>query len=210
MKIDFEQTIDKMEDIVTLNQELHIPPGTIIMTLYETSPIPLQKELFKKTKAGNHFYRIDRNYIFPADLRKKMIAKQATAMTTTLPAARFVEKMEKETGQPLFHVSKEAYFNLPTSFIVPKGAIWKEEASQVCQRLVQAGVIQKILNFYSARPVIPKTPPPKPFELEHMLFGFMVLAGGVAIALIALLIEIVVTKKQSSQSLVGASQGWLE
>lgn len=43
MRTDFEKSVETMDDVLTMNKELHIPPGTIVMTLFSNSPIPVQQ-----------------------------------------------------------------------------------------------------------------------------------------------------------------------
>lgn len=98
--------------------------------------------------------------------------------------------MEQEFGQSLFHISSEAYFKLPTGFIVPKGAIWARQANRICQRLVQSGIVEKIRDSYTAKTRTVETPPPKAFGLEHMFIGFIVMIIGNLLSLLVLIIEV--------------------
>ena len=101
-------------------------------------------------------------------------------------------------GSKRYHIIKFSKWTIKRIRII--GAPWREKASNICQRLKETGIVDKIISNYfpSYLPLIVRTPvdtTPKPFTLDHFLACFIFLAIGNTLSILIFVFEVLYLRK---------------
>ncbi len=193
MVTDYEKPIDTPEDVIAQDRQFHLPYGSIFNMLLVTSPNPAKRQLEQIVlKNNNFFYHVKGK--MPDELQENIINEGHVTMKgkTQMMSALYEQARSHGVIRP-YRLGKRPLFNFLAGMVVPKHAWYREEASDVVARLVEAGVVQKIVNlfvppWYSYDSL--ETLQPSAFQMEHIFAAVLVFVCGNLLSLASFGFEI--------------------
>ena len=73
MKVDFEEPLDSIKDILRLGRKFYSPKGTFFYEQFKASPIPEYNQLAEEIVKKNTFFLYDQTGNVPAELEKDIL-----------------------------------------------------------------------------------------------------------------------------------------
>ena len=119
-------------------------------------------------------------------------------MTSSMAMAQF-SMLEARHGYQPMRLSQEPVLFTYGAYPVPKGAPWLEEFNVNLLRISDGGLVRRLIAKYvPPKYLIPQKqegPPPRPFQIEHIMLITLVWMAGLAISGLALILEMLMHKE---------------